>query len=400
MRHGFATLGGFLPVSAFLLKYSSVFVGIGIGIGWLVLAIRERRIRYIFLLWGVGAVVGLMVIIMLGYPWGPTPSTNATSSIQWKNGLLALGTWPVSMTGLSACIERGLCMFGESSERHSSARHVWAPMVGLSSFFILCAMLYRYLYSKSSTSCRIQWFRRVPENPYAILMLSAFTTDVLCYTGIILMGSDVEVSSRLARMSGLLALPFVFAFSVHFLLSCRGIKKVPVTIFIIILFFVGPLLGFVRLIRFDGPNLFHPQLWINSSTSIRNTEVGSTIAEQQAFYNEVLFYIHSENTVLLVTKPDMLFAIPRQRCLLVYVIDKGYTAKQLHDMQFRGNPEGGVVLLLPRTLRVDGRASALCSAFTGIDEWKCVTLREGPDWDMWISSVSTQLNHSYIDESY
>jgi hypothetical protein len=109
------------------------------------------------------------------------------------------------------------------------------------------------------------------------------------------------------------------------------------------------------------------------------------LKEQVAFFEEIGTLMPSSETVLVVTKPEPMLMKPKQRFMLIYVMDRNYTKEQLSELQFHGNPRHGVAMLLPRILEEDGRAVALQSAFRDIHDWKRTPVRSDPRWTLWLS---------------
>ena len=84
----------------------------------------------------------------------------------------------------------------------------------------------------------------------------------------------------------------------------------------------------------------------------------------------------------------MVFPIPRQRFVLVEAIEL-YSAEQLANTIWRGNPKAGVALLLPRSFRGNGKLKAIQRSFVNIVEWSHVPLQSDSKWEMWLANTGS-----------
>jgi hypothetical protein len=147
------------------------------------------------------------------------------------------------------------------------------------------------------------------------------------------------------------------------------------------LFVVPPTLGVSRLAREAirlGQNRF------TNPSGIENPSLGSTV-DQARFVEELKAGLGSEERVLYVIDPKMILPIPRQRFVLVYVIDNHYTSGQLEQMRFRGRPNAGVAILVPLPFVYDGRLKAIKKSFVDFQDWEQFPLPSAPQWQLWRS---------------
>jgi hypothetical protein len=211
-------------------------------------------------------------------------------------------------------------------------------------------------------------------------ILLPIAADILLYSGMVFFQS-IPVSSRVARMTGLLTAPLIFAFLLQCVVLGRRSSRLSACVLMAGLFVIPPALGVLRLAQRvlelgQGQSL--------NPSGIRNTALGGTV-DQARFTEELKAGLRSEDRVLYVTNPQMLLAIPSQRFLLVYVIDKGYTLKQIREMKFRGRPTAGAAILVPAVFGTDSRLTAIKAGFIDFRDWEQVPLQSAPHWQLWRS---------------
>lgn len=380
--HAFAAAGGLLSTTIFFFKYSGIFIGIGVGVAWLLICFFQREHRRIFISWLIGAVSGIAAILATGYPWGPTPTSSIGAGIKWRDGILAFGAWPLSMTDSAESISR-IGTFAGISE--FEMRTVWCPAMGLVFCGILVWLLRREMtdtfmaFRGAVKRCSLDaWWPHM-------LMTIPFLTDTLSYAAIIFCGGSVEVCARLARLSGLLAFPILFVMVWRYALASTPAVRVVCMALLALFIASGPFMGTLRVARLavSIPSAYRSAT--EQSLGIRIEGVGSNLREQAEFYQELRTHMPSTETVLFVTAPEHLLEIPRQRHILVYVMEQYNSPEQLAALRFSGRPLYGVAMLLPQELEKDGRAVALQKAFADVREWKSVRFRSDPRWTLWLS---------------
>lgn len=376
-----AIVGGLLSTTIFLLKYSGIFVGIGMGLAWLILALKHRDLRYPFGLWLAGAAIGAGVILALGYPWGPSPSSAIGSQMRWGDGVLVWGAWPLAMSDTSEFVARVLKPLKIDGRE---AITVWAPAAGL----LLLGILVVMFGNKRAITSKLKELLQA-RTPFGdrieLLMLSAFAMDTLFYSGIVLMGGTVDVCARIARPASLLMLPFVLRFLFTQVASGSLKAKTVAVVWLVVVFLPGPLIGASRVARFVFPSLMQYAASDEGSGSIRAQLLGWSRSEQDAFYAELRSYLPSKDTALFVISPDLLYPIPEQRYHLIYILDKGMSSEELAQLDFKGTPPQGIALLLPDSLEEDTRGNAFRSAFDQQIVWKKTRIQSVPGWNLWTS---------------
>lgn len=374
-----AFLGGCFSMLIFLIKYSGIFVGIGVVIAWVIAGGRSwHRLRGRFFQFGIGVLVGSVVLFSLREAARPTVVENAGAKVRLLEAATSLGAWPVSATDLAGPIYWLSRLLGASNEASLN----WVtPGVGLLVLATVAGLQIRSLEVRSLFR-RIKLFA-VPGNETLLIALCVAAADTGLYAISIASVPAVEVSARLAKVTGMLLLPFI-------LLALRApavepfLQKLVRAGLLVALFGVAPAFGTYRFVATVRAANAGPQ---DSPSGVRVTSLGSRVSTER-LHDELRALLSSSQTVLYVTFPDILLLRPSQRFVLVYVLDQARSIEELRLMAYHGLPESGIALLLSPILEIDGRAEAIRDSFKDVDGWKQVPLHSALGWSVWLSSPS------------
>jgi hypothetical protein len=371
-------VGGFSATAIFAIKFSGIFLGIGLFVAWILEACRSFQNRRKFWVWCVGAASGIVFLFALNVIGGYTPVSRAGRKFDLIDGLAALGLWPTAMTDFETVLRSIWDKFGISSSTFgwSVSGAGWLLIIGI----VLLAISQRaYLSSflrRSEGSTRNVF----PISMRAVLCVIAVDTSL--YASTILLGSNVDVGARLARESGLLALPLVFILTTRSLSKSRGATFLLAAAMMAVLFIVPPLYGTVRFVKHIH-EIYPVREKLTDSEDLLN-QCFSFLDDARSFSSELRTHIPSKNTVLYTTYPNILFSFPSQRCLLIEAVEM-FSAEQLRTTSYPRSPAEGVALFLPIYFEENGKLSAIQSSFRDIDSWEYVPMKSVPDWGLWIS---------------
>jgi len=369
-----------MATTIYLVKFSGVFLGIGLFVSWTLLALQKRGERVKYGGWLLGAATGYWLLLLSGTIGGPTAVSSVGQGFHPIQGLAEIGLWPTAMTDLAACI---LAIADRAGI--DSGGNLWAFTDAWVGWLILVAMaglgVWRWRTASRAKSETDSLARRWAGSPVLVAGCVVAADTVLLAT-LASLGAGVDVQPRLARLSGLIAMPIVFSFLCDCARRWRGILiRSCALALILILFAVPPLYGCLRLAKHLA--LLPPLRAQEEIGSGINPELGPT-TDASAFYRELKTHLPSRKTVLYTNYPYMLFACPDQRCLIVEV----YRREWLRPATYRGRTNDGIAILLPKSLEFDGTLDAVKASFKDVNSWESVRLESAPGWSLCVDKTS------------
>ena len=189
----FSALAGATGASLFTLKYSGIFIAIGVAVVFSAVCIKQRYWQAISFA-GLGCITVLGLIFLAGFPQGITPAAS-TRNINILHSLAVFGMPAIGATDLDPIL-RPLV----SNTALSEALTVSFIGVGLTLITILGFALY-------VTSRPIP---RVNVDCLLVqLAIGAVIADVSIFFLLMLHGANTSPSGRFGRVSGLLLLPIL-----------------------------------------------------------------------------------------------------------------------------------------------------------------------------------------------
>lgn len=370
-----AFCGGLAAISIYFVKYSGVFLGIGLGLAWTWVALQRPSRRRCYGGWLLGAVVAAAWLLMARSAGGTTPASSAGRSFLPFQGLAVLGLWPTAMTDVAACLTTALGRRGFSAREISwvTASLGWLLMVGLLG---LAWSQRRSLRDAAARGPMAAWFEIVGAP--AVVVCAVVAADTVLYAGLVSLGAAVSLEARLARLSGLLAMPLVFTFLLHCCRHAGRTARSCAVAWLFLLFVLPPGFGMLRLLKQTVQVVPRREQLVTREGM--GAWFGPTV-NAQAFYDEVRSRLPSKQTVLYTKSPTFFFFCPDQRCLIVEA-DSLYSREQLRSMVYKGVPADGVALLLPVSLVSEGKLEAIQASFHDIRRWESLPLRTAPGWSL------------------
>ena len=368
-------IGGFCAIAVYVIKFSGIFLGLGLMVAWGLQVFLSRRNKRKLPAWISGAILGVVFLFLCGAIGGYTAVSSAGSKLDFKGGFAVLGLWPTAMTDLSMLIAS---VWGKLHLPRDKIDAVisftgWLLIAGLA---LLAFERKTDLFSSAKDNLRNL------ITPAVFVALCVIATDTLMYVAVVLISSHVSIDARLARISGLLALPMVFVLTGRCLSQSRGAVRVITYCLILVLFVFPPVFGVARLAS---------QLWqfypsrgkIASDEQLVNQHFGFQ-DDAKNFVRELRARIPSQKTILYTTYATNLFFCPAQRCLLVEAVEM-FSTDELRKANYPRPPAEGVALLLPLEFESNGKLIAIQSSFRDIHSWEYVPMKSVSDWTLWIS---------------
>jgi hypothetical protein len=373
-----ALIGGVGATSIFLLKYSGIFVGVGIGAAWIWSFARRRSTLATLLSWSMGAMLGMLLVGLAGVPAGPTQASSI--GIVWKpvRGLLALVVWPTAMTDMSAVVVRLCRCVGLSA---ADAKNWINPFVGL---LLIVLLLWMAFHRKEDLRWAATWYSE--NRTLATLVAWVVVADTVLFSAMVFAGGAVEIAARIARVSGCMMLPVVTMLFIQCVRSYERISRA-LAIGVAFTLFTTPAVWGVRHLVSLVLHIKDEQALCEASM-IRSKFLRGV--NHQRFYSELRANLQASESVLYVIEPDMLYGIPDARSILVYGFHDWTNLPEtpLRNRQVAGDPSQRIALLMPVDFASNGKLAQTQSSFPRVTEWKHIRLKAAPEWGLWVSSES------------
>jgi len=368
-----AAIAGLFSGALLIVKYSGVFVTIGLGAACVILTIRHPRrwIRGTF--WLFGAAVAVLVIRHAGFPQGLTAVNRP--GLEQKSGadaLLSLGVWTMGMTDLESFCRKVLSSTG-ASETSNQVSGIILTLLVVGSILLYLTTLQL----PRGISAKIRFLNEFSDA--AIIACCAAFADIFCVFTLIFIGRNVPTTGRLGRIAGLFLLPLLA-------IAWTQLRKGPSAL--------GRWVGNGCLLIF----LIVPMAYgvigaVPAATSAWKARTSAAWcggvlnpwleADQQVFYKELLSRIDAD-TCTYTIYPQMVFPISERPFTLM---EEQFLKRPdvLKRFTYRGLPAGGVALLVPKVLLGDGILELIKSSFLDIRTWEAVPIQSDPRWVLWIS---------------
>jgi hypothetical protein len=224
--------------------------------------------------------------------------------------------------------------------------------------------------------------RRPGESPEGVarrLAISVMATVPLELAVLLARGGAISPDARHVRIPALLALPYVFVALLNAARGHRGFQRLT-SVLAIVAFFVIPA-------AYGGATLVG-KAWLRGPAQaaqvgpdgIRLDLLGPS-GNALAFYQELQARLGGRGVVFYLTSPDLAIALARERMLLVHA--DFVPLEQLAAAVYRGRPEGGVALVLPKHFEANGKREAIRRSFVDLTTWTSFTLGAAPEWIVW-----------------
>jgi hypothetical protein len=375
-----AILCGFLSVLLYTVKYSGVFVGIGLFAAWVVqIFLSERSLKGLGA-WIAGAIGGVAMLKWWGLFGVATPvaTPGGKHVLDALRGIQAFGIWPTAMTDLGAVLESvsGKLVLSPAKAVALNAAAGWIFIAML----VILALGARFRWKEAlGQRAEVTGFDRSA----LLVALCVIGADLVLYAGVVATTASVAVEPRLARMAGCFALPLVFCVVSHVWSQNRRLWRLAAWGLATVFFIVPPVFGIARL--FDHVRKLHPrsrEVLVQPGLMNQHFKLED---EANRFAVEFRSHVKSEQTVVYTTYPTMLYSFPAQRCLIVEAVEL-YSEAELRGRSYVSPPAEGIALLLPMELAKDGKLETIKASFRDVSKWEYVALKSVPDWGLWVSA--------------
>jgi hypothetical protein len=374
---------GFCATAIYAIKFSGIFLAIGLFAAWILQAYRSSPVRRKIPLWLFGAGLGIVFLLAFGIIGGYTAVSPAGRVLNLPGGLSALGLWPMAMTHLDMAIGSLWDKLNLSPDQK-----IW-----IGSAFGGLLIIGMVVLGIAQRSYLASFLRRSEDSAgYAVPMpvivaLCVIAVDTFLLAATIFLGSHVEIGARLARVSGLLALPLVFTLTIRGLSKCRGAAFVLAAAMTAVVFIAPPFYGMTRFLKHIR-QIYPLRERLTDNEGLVCQHFGD-LDDVRSFTSELRSHVPSKNTILYTTYPNILFLFPTQRCLLVEAVEL-FSVEQLRRETYVHPPGEGVALFLPRIFENDGKLAAIEQSFREIDSWEYVPMKSMTEWGLWISRQNAQ----------
>jgi hypothetical protein len=373
-----ALLAGLFCGAVFLLKYSGVFMTVGLVLAFCVAAACHRQLR------------GRAVAFSCGVALVLVPISLANSSQR--------GT-PIRVTGLhpqSAILHLGLAALGPT-DLHSLGVKVSGtlkttttpvPVLGLGLSLLAAASVVVSRRARGTeTTHGIDRTHASTSRQYALVFASA---AALCDLFLLAMtsglGSNIDCDGRHGKNAGLLLLPLLAA---GWLRLCRGkavfgywLGTVCFAVFLV----VPAAYGTVSAI----PTYYWA--WRASETAVAEDGIVNQHLQRgtnaRAFYDEVARRA-DQRACLYTIYPQMLFPLA-ERTFIVEEAEELFTADGLAARRFHGTPSGGVAVLVPKEFESNGKLLAIQRCFADATDWRATPILSDRKWALWLSRAAAE----------
>jgi hypothetical protein len=359
-----SAMAGAAGASLFALKYSGIFVSIGVAVVFCTVCLKHRYWQMI-LLAGVAFFAVSGAIIWAGFPQATTAITSVHGQMSVLPAIASLGLPAIGVTDLDRFIR---AIFHNTSPDGE----LTAPFVGVGLSLVMLVGLVAFVRFSSAPLIR-------GDRVLVHLAIGAVIADLLILFLLILDGGSISLDGRLGRVSGLLLLPILVAVCQAMLREHRSTWRAFAVMGALTLLILPTTLATARQL----PNLIDRLNHAASETDLDGIvnlclTPGTNV---QAFYAEIESI--APDSVLYTIYPQMAFPLP-QRPLILVEAEELETPETLSRRRYHGRPAGGVALLLPGTFEYNGKLEAIRGSFVDIHQFVRHELRTDPKWALWV----------------
>jgi hypothetical protein len=368
-----AIAAGIFTGSLFAAKYSAVFVCAGLFVGWLVRCLADRRFVPRTIGWGAGALAAVAFVHVLGFP---KYSVARVTGLHLGRGALSLGLWTLGPGDVDAMLGKPLDWAKMTSEAAS-------PAVGLALLLLIAISVWSYLTGHrrgDGSSPEADHLSKV-DRVAMTFGITAAMVDIGALAALIAAGSNISLHARFGRISGLLLLPILVLIWLD-LLARRDRLSRYLGGFCLSLVFVVPCIYGPLSVLPKWAQAYGTRRSAVGSDGVANAHLPRSV-NHEVFYSELKAAI-APDTVLYSIYPQMVFPLAQHPCIIVDA-EEDYTPQSLRQFRYRGNPAGGVALLVRSGFIRNGKLQAIEQSFVEVRGWQNIPLPADPTWSLWVS---------------